>query len=278
MTVTVNLAAADGAKSALTLPSPTVVTGNAYPNPGVWTSGGVVTNTWQTLADLNAVFVPAWHGPATSFTTSLAQLTAPSGPGFSFTVTDAEQALWDSSSKVTFAQATHQPGKARTGFETPDLVGTVCQYTFNLLMPKQTFESTWFCCDCIEFPTSNGPLPFALNVDTTNSPQRPTPVWRPEFRNSTGANGGYDWVYGPPIVFDVWHKMVFQIYWTANTNGYFRMFLNGQLIANHVGQTYWAALGPSYLQYGFYANRGAGLAGRAQFGPVVRQQFAALGA
>src|SRR5260370_604798 len=116
-----------------------------------------------------------------------------------------------------------------------------------------------------------------LQVDCSNqNPFNFAPTLKFERQINLGA-ASYSYHWAPsPIVFNHWYKVVMQVYWTLNSNGWVKVYLDGQLIADSPGATMFATDGNPYLQYGYYAGKG-GVVNTAQFGPVVRKQFAALG-
>lgn len=282
MSITVPIIAADGAKATVALPDPVINAsgGNTYPNAGIWTTGGTLTDSYAQFTDLPAAFEPAWKAaPVTAFTnpdgSGLTAITTPTGPGFQVVCTDANTTTWDNTCKAILCH-----GKT-TG---ADAVGTVSQWTFNINLPKQTIPTTgstqngFFSGVVWELHTSATVQPCTLSVDLTNSSPNPNiPKWRAEVRNQVS------WpqltFFGPPIDWGNWHRFDVQTYWTLSKSGWMRWYYDGVLFGSYSGQTMWPGDSNPYLQYGWYAGKGGpgAVANTSKFGPVTRTQYAALG-
>jgi hypothetical protein len=250
----------------LFLDTVTVTAAAWSPTPGIW-SGGTLTNTWQQFSDLNSVFDPAFvAAPVPNNPVAhLQSMTTPYGPGFSFTCSDTDVAIWNSQAKIINNRVNNSG----------DPAGTVVQYTTYINLPSQTFSKTgytqngWFTGDLWEFHT-NTTNP-SIQVDVTNSPIAPTPAWRVML--PTDDNVSWTDFYGPAITFNTWHQLVVQVYWSNTANGFHRWYIDGQLIANHTAANWWSDAGNPFIEYGYYAGRG-GVTNYAQFGPLTRQVFA----
>jgi Ca-dependent carbohydrate-binding module xylan-binding len=256
--------------------------GNPYPNAGVWTTGGTITNTITAWSDIVGAELPSWHGPPLSNFTdlnggSVLSMTTPYGGGWSFTVPATEATPWNNGiDKALFLQGTQQSGSPPD----PDVEGTVAQWTTYINIPTQSFVNAFFSGWLCGFHTS-GQQGHNLMIDVTNSPVHPTPAWRMQIPIDSGAINTQSW-YGPAITFDVWHKIDVQIYWSNTSSGYERWYIDGVLLGSFSGATWFSNLGNPYLQFGFYAQRNAagtasstgGVTNYAQFGPWVRRQFA----
>lgn len=285
MTITIPIIAADGAQSTVTLPAPTVAAaGNTYPSPGIWTTGGTVTDSYSKFADVAASFEPAYTSkPISAFTNAdgsgITAITTPYGPGFQVVCTDTNTAVWSATSKTLLLH----------GGQPTDLLGTVAQWEFYVNLPTQVFatggssQNGWFTGLLWELHTitSSG---MNLQVDCSDAnPFNHAPTLKFERQINLGAglapdgSPSYDYFYAPtPIQFNHWYKVDVQVYWTPTSNGWVKVYLDGTLLANSPGPTMFPADGTPYLQYGYYAGKG-GEINTVQFGPVVRRQFAALG-
>ncbi len=215
-TLTLTFTAADGATEQLTVPYPVV--GNPYPNPGIWT-GGTVTNTVDELSQLYGCFEPAWKAAPVAAFPHCEPITTPYGPGFAFTCTDSDVAIWDSTCKDVLAQAWEAPGS-------PDVLGTVCQYTIPMYYPTQTFPSDGWSGTHWELHTTANQA-HQIGINTAGGHGTPTaPVWRFSVQSTSSGSTNAQF-YGPPIVFNTWHQVVLQAYWTETTKGFMRFYVDG---------------------------------------------------
>lgn len=282
--ITAVVGAADGTTKTITSPGPTVTApgANPYPNPGVWTIGGAITDNYAHPTDLVACFEPAWTKPVSAFThpdgSGLTAVDTPYGPGMQIVCTDTCVTPWDSTCKAILAQGPLAGN---------DKEGTVAQWTFPLKLPAQTISKIgstaagWFAGTLFELH-NQGPLrtwqQTTLSVDVSTQTPRPgTPMWRVSLRNSqTGVSELYG--SGPNAIatFDAWHRFDLQVYWTQKTSGFMHWYVDGQPLVNWSGPTWYAGDGLPVLQYGWYAGLG-GVKNTSVWGPVIRRQFAALG-
>jgi hypothetical protein len=239
----------------------------------LWSGGAINLNVSSYATLQGGGFLPAWTDPVTSGGSGCTTMTTPYGPGFSFTVTDSDVAIWDSTAKDILLQASN------TAIGGSDQAGTIVQYTTHLNVPSQTISSSsfvqngYFAGVLFELHTGANQA-HGLSVDTsTSNPHHPSPAWRFDVQYDAGGNNIQPY-YGPVITYDTWHRIDGQMYWTTTTNGFQRWYVDGTLVGDYSGQTYWTSFGNPYLQFGFYSGLGDGLTNYSQFGPITRQLFA----
>jgi hypothetical protein len=236
MTLTVNLAAADGATSALTLPAPVV---------GSVTTPTLTINTFSDLAD---AFTPSYTSPVVPRSPELTAISTPYGPGFSIACGDADITPWDSRSKCILLSPNTGVswGGLPPRYET---VGSSVQWEWYLNLPPQNIVQDWFCGVLWEFH-DHANSGNDITVDVWDSPIHPTPVFR-HIRYPAGGE-----IYSPAIQFGHWYHFVIQVKWSTGSDGFFRWFLDGAQMANWTGANYNSSLGPPYLQFGWYSFTG----------------------
>jgi hypothetical protein len=239
----------------------------------VWSGGKINLNVNNYASLGGGGFLPAYTYPVTTGNSSLATMSTPYGSGFSFTVSDSEVAIWDSTAKAVLLQGTSIAGNGRS-----DPPGTIVQYTAWINVPSQSFgtgpdvDSGWFLGVLWELHTQANQA-HGLSVDTNNTdPHYPTPAWRWDVQYDSGGNNVHSY-YGPVITYDTWHRIDAQMYWTQTANGFQRFYVDGVLCGSYTGRTYWTAFGNPYMQFGFYSGIG-GVTNYSQFGPTTRQIFA----
>jgi hypothetical protein len=254
MTINAGVVASNGAKGTVSFAAPVV-----NPATGIWT-GGTVTNTAQFLTDLSSCYEPAFRSaPVTAFP-HLQPETTPYGPGFGFTCTDADVAIWSSSDKTVLARVNDT-----------EHLGTTAQWTFPIYLPSQTFPNTFFCGLLWELHTLANQA-HSIQIDTTQHGTPTAPWWKVYVQYDSGGNNVHTY-YAGPIALNTWHQVVLQAKWAEDSTGFQQWFVDGALIANYSGQTYWASFGDPYLQFGYYSQIGGGLTNTVFFGPIVRRQF-----
>jgi hypothetical protein len=179
-------------------------------------------------------------------------MSTPYGPGWTFTCADTDIAIWDSRSKVIFAQYR------------PETIGTEVRWTFFLNLPTQTFLPHWFCGVLLEFPTkrSSG---HCLAIDVTSTPQ---PCFK-IIRDTGGTGGEAKPYYTDPLILDHWYQVVMEVKWSWGSDGYIRWFIDGTKWLDFSGATCFPGDGDPYLQFGYYSFTGAGT-NYSQFGGITR--------
>ena len=203
------------------------------------------------LSDLTGVFLPAWTSPAVA-NAHFNTMSTPYGPGWTFTCADTDIAIWDSRSKVIFAQY-H-----------PETIGTEVRWTFYLNLPTQTFLPNWFCGVLLEFPTktSSG---HNLAIDVTSTPQ---PCFK-ILRDTGGGPEGLTPYYTDPLILNHWYQVVMEVKWSFGPDGYIRWIIDGTKWLDYSGATCFPDAGNPYLQFGYYSFTGAGT-NYSQFGGITR--------
>ena len=203
------------------------------------------------LSDLTGVFLPAWTSPAVA-NAHFNTMSTPHGPGWTFTCADTDIAIWDSRSKVIFAQY-H-----------PETIGTEVRWTFYLNLPTQTFLPNWFCGVLLEFPTktSSG---HNLAIDVTSTPQ---PCFK-ILRDTGGGPEGLTPYYTDPLILNHWYQVVIEVKWSFGPDGYIRWIIDGTKWLDYSGATCFPDAGNPYLQFGYYSFTGAGI-NYSQFGGITR--------
>jgi len=200
------------------------------------------------LSDLTGAFSPAWSSPAVA-NAHFNTMSTPYGPGWTFTCADTDIAIWDSRSKVIFAQ--YQP----------ETIGTEVRWTFYLNLPTQTFLPDWFCGVLWEFPTkrSSG---HSLAIDVTSTPQ-------PCFRIIRDTGGEATPYYTDPLILNHWYQVVIEVKWSLGPDGYIRWSIDGKKWLDYSGATCFPGAGDPKIQFGYYSLTGAGT-NYSQFGGITR--------
>lgn len=212
--------------------------GPTPPDPGQGTLIG-------TFSDLSGSFVPEWASPARAKNPQLlAAADTSKGPGFDITVKDTDTTVWDNNMKAVLTQAR---GTTR--------VGQRQKWDFDLYLPSQRIATSWNGGVLIEWhtTTSSG---HCLNIDNTGRPNPGEISWRIGRQNKPGQNYEYTWI--PRIQFDAWSHWTYEIGWSTGNDGYIRVSKDGKKYVDFNGPTCFAGEGDPYLQYGWYADKGAG--------------------
>ena len=200
------------------------------------------------LSDLTGVFLPAWTSPAVA-NAHFNTMSTPYGPGWTFTCADTDIAIWDSRSKVIFAQY-H-----------PETIGTEVRWTFYLNLPTQTFLPHWFCGVLLEFHTQSS-AGQGLSIDVTSTPQ-------PCFKILRDNGGPLTSYYTDSLILNHWYQVVMEVKWSLGPDGYVRWFIDGTKWLDYSGATCFPGAGDPYLQFGYYSFTGAGI-NYSQFGGITR--------
>ena len=200
------------------------------------------------LSDLTGVFLPAWTSPAVA-NAHFNTMPTPYGPGWTFTSVDTDIAIWDSRSKVIFAQY-H-----------PETIGTEVRWTFYLNLPTQTFLPHWFCGVLLEFHTQSS-AGQGLSIDVTTTPQ-------PCFKILRDNGGPLIPYFTDSLILNHWYQVVMEVKWSLGPDGYVRWFIDGTKWLDYSGATCFPGAGDPYLQFGYYSLRGAGT-NYSQFGGITR--------
>lgn len=200
------------------------------------------------LSDLTGVFLPEWASPAVT-NDHFDTMSTPYGPGWTFTCADTDIATWNSRDKAIIARYP------------PETIGTEVQWTFHFNLPTQTFLPDWFCGLLWEFHT-NRTAGHNLQIDVTSTPQ---PCFK-IMRDTAEVAAPY---YTSALTFNHWYKVVVQVKWSLEPDGYIRWIIDGTKWLDYSGATCFPGDGDPYLQFGYYSLTGAGT-NYSQFGGISR--------
>lgn len=199
--------------------------------------------------DLTAVFSPEWTEPAAG-AEGFSITSTPYGDGFDFIVADSKVTPWDPTCKAILAvkrPATSPVGRAE-------------RWTFNMMLPTQSLTNTWHTGALWEFHTNSASgHHLALNSDST-------------FRIAREIAAGdsirsYEFTTGPSVRWDQWTTVNIEVKWSSSADGYYKVWVDGvQYVDAASVRTVFD--GDPYLQFGWYAERGAGITNRIQFGGI----------
>jgi len=204
-----------------------------------------------TFSDIDGVFTPEWKKPAVASPagspSGIWPISTPAGPGFDFIVTDQAVTPWGSNTKAILAKKT---------LTSP--IGNAEKWTFNMYLPKQSLTQDWQAGVLWEFHTdSSSGHHLALAPDGT-------------FRIARQSAYGqiYSYTSGGPVPWDRWIPVEYDVKWSLGSDGYLRVSIDGKQYLNYSGATVFANDGDPYLQFGFYAARGAGLTNEVWFSGI----------
>ncbi|MCW2589358.1 MAG: hypothetical protein JWQ86_1785 [Mycobacterium sp.] len=204
--------------------------------------------------DLSAAFLPGWTSPAVA-ADGFSVVSTPYGDGFEFIVPDSKIAPWDSTCKALLA--VKNPATSPIGREE--------RWTFNMLLPKQSLADTWHTGVLWEFHTNTGSgHHLALNSNSTFRIARDI---------APGAStSSYVFTTGPAVPWDQWMAVTLEVKWSYSADGYYKVWMDGVQYVDATGVPT-VFDGTPYLQFGWYAQRGAGITNRIQVGGIHREEF-----
>jgi hypothetical protein len=185
------------------------------------------------------------------------------GGGFKVVCDTNHPPGWDSSSKAVLGQNYYSPEK--------DAIGKAERWEYDLYLPTQSLISGWTVGmlwqwhtkkDGGGFPSSGHQL--AVNTDGT-------------FRivRQSGPGTQYDWPVGggsggPPIKWNQWMPVKWEVRWSYDGDGFLRLWLDGQQRLAYSGATLFDNEFP-YLQFGWYSSRQ--LSNEVRFSTITMTRF-----
>lgn len=237
MTLTVNLAAADGTVDTLTLPAPAV---------GMPT----VTQVTDFSAFHMGMFIPTWKSPAGPVPGKADLISTPHGPGFDIHCADTDLTAWDSTMKtIALRGATDPTGVLRT-------------FDFYLKVPTQTLAGPKYWNTGGMFESGHdtggahsGTSGHAVNLDNTGRGPGGAACFR--LTRKAGANGsgaGYQILYVLPLTFDHWYHVNYQVKWSEGADGVLKVTIDGTTYMNFSGATWWSADGLPFWNFSWYSD------------------------
>jgi hypothetical protein len=174
---------------------------------------------------------------------SITEISTPHGAGLRFVCKDDMQASWDAGAKLSYA------ARDRTW----PWIGQTEQWTFRAMFPSSGNPSgmpnAW---------AVNGMWEIGHTADSGHHIALDMQTGQPRFRVGRQFAGGnfYNYTYTPTIAMDVWHDFVVRCKWSQGSDGMFFCSINGQVMHNDTGATYFAGFGdPFVVQWGWYGTR-----------------------
>jgi hypothetical protein len=134
-----------------------------------------------------------------------------------------------------------------------------------MLLPKQSLADTWHTGVLWEFHTNTGSgHHLALNSNSTFRIARDI---------APGAStSSYVFTTGPAVPWDQWMAVTLEVKWSYSADGYYKVWMDGVQYVDATGVPT-VFDGTPYLQFGWYAQRGAGITNRIQVGGIHREEF-----
>ena len=204
--------------------------------------------------DLSAVFSPEWTSPAVA-ADGFSVVSTPYGDGFEFVVPDSKITPWDSTCKAILA--VKRPATSPIGREQ--------RWTFNMMLPTQSLTDTWHTGALWEFHTDSASgHHLALNSDSTFRIAREIAMG--------DSISSYDITTGPAVRWDQWMTVNIEVKWSSSADGYYKVSIDHVPYVNATNvRTVFDGI--PYLQFGWYAQRGAGITNRIQFGGILMEEL-----
>ncbi len=211
------------------------------PAPAPTTTGGTLIST---ISDLSNTFSPIPHGPAqaggdyqSSGGGHFININTPFGPGFEAVVTPRDTTLWNND-LVTMTGGKALPGR----------IGKAEHWTWQMYIPRQQLVTDGQAGVLFEIGHTDISSGHFISL-------APNGTLRISRQSAPGQY--YSYTDDIPVPWDRWFPVVMDLKYSAGSDGYLRIEIDGTQYLNYSGQT-WYNDGQPVMNFGWYRRMGHG--------------------